>query len=287
MDANQRAIGARFPTPPICQVTNDYPNQSGRGEPNPGPASVTLSLQREHSPVIPTLIIDRSLLFREGVERILAESQFRVKASYSSLRDLSESGVIDKDYAALITLDQDAPYVLSSVASLVSQGLRIVLLGEQVSAQELCAAIKAGASGYLMKNEVSADFLLRTLELAMIGAVVLPAIIVKTANDWASLQRDAVPVNLHSVSKNGQPQPASSGLQSDYSSQLSKKEKLVVELLRQGFSNKLIARQLNISEATVKVHVKNILRKLRVGNRTQAAIWAMDRIRSVSPEEVA
>jgi two-component system nitrate/nitrite response regulator NarL len=55
----------------------------------------------------------------------------------------------------------------------------------------------------------------------------------------------------------------------------SPREASILQLLREGAPNKLIARQLSLTEATVKVHLKSILRKIRVNNRTQAAVWAM------------
>ncbi len=58
--------------------------------------------------------------------------------------------------------------------------------------------------------------------------------------------------------------------------QLSPREKSILRCLIEGDSNKCIARKIDIAEATVKVHVKAILRKIRVQNRTQAAIWAMN-----------
>jgi two-component system nitrate/nitrite response regulator NarL len=57
---------------------------------------------------------------------------------------------------------------------------------------------------------------------------------------------------------------------------LSPRETQILRCLTQGVSNKLIARELGLSEATVKVHLKAILRKVKVGNRTQAAIWAQE-----------
>jgi len=62
----------------------------------------------------------------------------------------------------------------------------------------------------------------------------------------------------------------------DRAPQLSRRERVIVRCLIEGDSNKSIARKLEISEATVKVHVKAILRKIRVRNRTQAAIWGMN-----------
>nr|WP_281377252.1 LuxR C-terminal-related transcriptional regulator [Stakelama sediminis] len=67
------------------------------------------------------------------------------------------------------------------------------------------------------------------------------------------------------------------GEQSLEQANLSDREQQVLRCLMVGYPNKIISRHLNISEATVKVHVKAILRKLRVSNRTQAAIWASGR----------
>src|SRR5439155_27058982 len=58
-----------------------------------------------------------------------------------------------------------------------------------------------------------------------------------------------------------------------FAPQLSPREKAILRCLIEGDSNKCIARKIDIAEATVKVHVKAILRKIRVHNRTQAAIW--------------
>ncbi|HEY6335690.1 MAG TPA: LuxR C-terminal-related transcriptional regulator, partial [Alphaproteobacteria bacterium] len=65
---------------------------------------------------------------------------------------------------------------------------------------------------------------------------------------------------------------------------ISERERQVLRFLRDGHSNKLIARELKISEATVKVHVKMLLKKIGAANRTQAAIWAMNHLQ---PEEQA
>ena len=57
---------------------------------------------------------------------------------------------------------------------------------------------------------------------------------------------------------------------------LSERETQILQCLIEGYANKLIARRLDIAEATVKVHIKGLLRKINVSNRTQAAIWALN-----------
>ena len=70
---------------------------------------------------------------------------------------------------------------------------------------------------------------------------------------------------------------ANDGQSSDVPS-LSRREMLILRMLMEGASNKNIARNLVITESTVKVHMKAILRKLRLQNRTQAAIWARNNV---------
>jgi two-component system nitrate/nitrite response regulator NarL len=70
-------------------------------------------------------------------------------------------------------------------------------------------------------------------------------------------------------------EPEPSAQDAEPSSNLSSRETAILNALVQGASNKIIAYRLSITEATVKVHVKAILRKIQVRNRTQAAIWAL------------
>jgi two-component system nitrate/nitrite response regulator NarL len=58
---------------------------------------------------------------------------------------------------------------------------------------------------------------------------------------------------------------------------LSQREEEILKCVVRGHSNKMIARSCGVTDATIKVHMKSILRKIRVANRTQAAIWALER----------
>jgi two-component system nitrate/nitrite response regulator NarL len=226
------------------------------------------------------VIIDKSALFRAGLALILTGSQFRVTANCSSLYDLSER-VFDELRLALISLDGEVAADLSRVASLAERGVRVILLSDRFRGAEMLAAIESGAVGYLLKNEISPDTLVKSLELAWLGAVVIPQGFTKLPKDPVHLQRNAVLAvqDPGSVSQGGKAQPACDAAQTDEVERLSNREKMILTQLMQGASNKYIARELNIAEATVKVHVKSVLRKIRVSNRTQAAMWARDRVR--------
>jgi two-component system nitrate/nitrite response regulator NarL len=127
-----------------------------------------------------------------------------------------------------------------------------VALASDFAVDALRDAMNAGADGYLMKD-VSPEALLQSLELVMMGEKVFPT---NLAAMLFELNNASSPVN----SVRGQ----------------SPREQEILRTLVTGSSNKLIAIKLGITEATVKVHLKTLLRKIDVNNRTQAAIWAMN-----------
>jgi two-component system nitrate/nitrite response regulator NarL len=109
------------------------------------------------------------------------------------------------------------------------------------------------------------DVLIRSLELVMLGEAVLPSEVLRSILDGS-------PQHLEQPRHDPAPEgPKPSDLMD---CKLSAKETQVLSHLRDGSSNKIIACKLDITEATVKVHVKAILRKIGVANRTQAAMWA-------------
>jgi two-component system nitrate/nitrite response regulator NarL len=223
------------------------------------------------------VIIDKSELGRIGLAHSLAESRFRVTASVSSLSEVSERLVSAKRCVALISLDTAA--IMMQFRPLSERGLRLIVLADTFSPQEVIAAIEAGASGYLVKNAITAEALVKSMELALLGVAVIPQEYLKLLKS-GMLQSGPIPAVLvqKTVPGDDQPQPASDAAQADELSQISKRERTVLEVLMRGGSNKTIARELDIAEATVKVHVKSLLRKIGVVNRTQAAMWARGRL---------
>ena len=127
-----------------------------------------------------------------------------------------------------------------------------MVLASDLTVEALREAMNAGADGFLMK-EVSPEALLQSLELVMLGEKVYPTNLASMLLDLTS-----APTPLNSIRG------------------LSSREREILQLLVTGASNKLIAIRLGIAEATVKVHLKALLRKIDVNNRTQAAIWAMN-----------
>ncbi|MBB3017389.1 two-component system nitrate/nitrite response regulator NarL [Microvirga lupini] len=146
---------------------------------------------------------------------------------------------------------------------------RIVILSEKFEPDAVCAAWQAGAHGFCLSNS-QREIIVGSLDLVMLGEIVLPSafILSLTASNAG-----------HTASATVQ----SSESSEDYPSlgrKLSIREAQILDYLRQGAPNKVIARKLSLSESTVKVHVKAILKKIGACNRTQAALWATRRFSS-------
>jgi two-component system, NarL family, nitrate/nitrite response regulator NarL len=126
----------------------------------------------------------------------------------------------------------------------------------------------AGVDGFCL-GASAPDVLIKSLELVMLGETVLPSEVLRSILH-GSLQRPEQPRHDHAAQD-----PKPSDLMG---CKLSAKETQVLSYLCDGSSNKIIAHKLDITEATVKVHVKAILRKIGASNRTQAAMWASQRL---------
>lgn len=136
--------------------------------------------------------------------------------------------------------------------------VRVIMLTVSEEDEDLFSAIKAGARGYLLKN-VEPDHLLKAIDLLMRGEAVIPHNMAsKLLTEFSSIAH----------------QPASKTDRPDELQRLTNREREILQTLSDGASNKEIANALNISEHTVKIHLKNILKKLQVNNRLQAAVYA-------------
>jgi two-component system nitrate/nitrite response regulator NarL len=203
-------------------------------------------------------LIDASRLFREGLRRIFADSTFVVAHESVSVEDALP--LIESLQPSLVLVDiPDSGDALSERIGQIRAAApraRIVVLTDIVHADRLTEALSAGVDGYLAKN-MSAEALYQSLRLVLLGEKVLPT-------DLARLLADRMMM------------PRSGGAATPHLSGLSDREMQILGCLVSGDQNKQIAYELKISDGTVKVHLKAILKKIQVQNRTQAAIWAMN-----------
>jgi two-component system nitrate/nitrite response regulator NarL len=147
---------------------------------------------------------------------------------------------------------------------------RIAIVADRYRLGELVSALRAGANGYFV-DVMTCDVFIKSIELVMMGETIYPPAFLSFVLDPEINNVDEV------IPRDEQEQEAILIATEDTIAppQLSPREKSILRCLVEGDSNKCIARKIDIAEATVKVHVKAILRKIRVQNRTQAAIWGM------------
>lgn len=219
---------------------------------------------------ISTVIIEPNALFREGLRRILEDAQFQPVwcSDYPPLGPIP--ALLDGMVPLLIVgAEIEEAIVHISEVKRFHPLARAILLSESVTRSQFLTALRHGAETVIPKRS-SCEGLIATLKLVVEGAVVFPADLLT-----GLLQADLPATGLTSLAPPPQSpsMPPRSGISID-GLRLSPREMKVVRELSHGHSNKEIARDLDITEATVKVHVKSILRKAHVRNRTQIAMWA-------------
>ena len=198
-----------------------------------------------------TILIEPNRLFREGLKHLLSGTRFEVGAEFNTV-DLALATAETAETVDLVISGQ--PVTGDADLRALREAFptaRIVVLADALSVDVLRAAMGGGADGFLIKT-VSPEALIQSLQLILLGEKVFPTTLAPMLLDMTAAG----------------PQHSVRGL--------SPREREILQLLVTGASNKLIATRLGITEATVKVHLKTLLRKIDVNNRTQAAIWAMN-----------
>ena len=205
-----------------------------------------------------TLLIGRNRLFLEGLKSLLRGSSFSVTGEISTVGELDEFENGDAPELILIELRGDVAELVQDLRQLQDTlaEVPVVVLTDEREPRTLAACINAGAAAFLLKD-ISLDALIHSLKLAMLGQKIMPTdMAVALINGAAGVQ----PVDGKGIESYG----------------LSDRELEILRCLVNGDANKVIANRLEITEATVKVHMKSLLRKIKAGNRTQAAIWALN-----------
>jgi two-component system, NarL family, nitrate/nitrite response regulator NarL len=203
------------------------------------------------------LVIDDHPLFRRGVQQLIAmEPDFDLVGEAGGgaegvrmVRDLQPDLVLlDLNMAGM-----DGLQVLAEIKAL-DLPTRVVMLTVSNSDEDLVAALRAGADGYLLKD-MEPESLLESLREAARGRMVLSDTLTEML--------------AHALRKDSRPTPVEQA-------GLTEREREILGLIAQGRSNKLIARELDITEGTVKVHVKHLLKKLNLRSRVEAAVWMVE-----------
>ncbi len=218
---------------------------------------------------IRVLIVDDQRLMRDGLRALLElqEGIAIVGEAANGVEALAQSAALTPD---VVLMDVRMPQMngVEATRALCERGPlpRILILTTFDDDQYVFDALKAGAAGYVLKDLPAAD-LASAIRTVHGGGVHLdPAVASKVVAELARLQ---APVAVPSPATPAAPPPA---LVED----LTPREREVLRLLATGASNREIGAQLFISEGTVKNHISNILGRLGLRDRTQAAIYAKE-----------
>lgn len=199
-------------------------------------------------------IIGGSKLSREGLRQLIQVPEFTGIRTFDRAENARETPTPD-----VILIDLAAERVAEDLRETTSvfPTVPVVVLSDSLSVKIFSSCLAAGINGYLLKD-ISAAALCAALHFVLLGGKVFPTDLA------ASLVCDAP----HATSHHRR-------LSAITRYRLTRREMQILWCLVQGDSNKLIARRLDTTDATVKVQMKTLVRKIGVRNRTQAAVWAV------------
>ncbi|MGH1537046.1 MAG: two-component system response regulator NarL [Gammaproteobacteria bacterium] len=205
------------------------------------------------------LIIDDHPLFRKGVAQLISDmgEEFKLIGEAQSGLEGIQLALQHNPDLILLDLNMDGMNGIDTLIEIKKNEIDsyVIVLTVSNAEQDLVAALRNGADGYLLKD-LEPEVLQSKLQSAMKGQMVLDQNLSDLLASSIRHDNNAPPENAENAS-------------------LTNREREILELIASGKSNKLIARELSISDGTVKVHVKNLLRKLNVHSRLEAAVWAL------------
>ena len=203
------------------------------------------------------LLADDHALFRDGVASLLAAWDMEVVGQASDgLQAVEQALALKPD---LVLMDIRMPRLGGLDATRqIKEALpdtKIVMLTVSDDESDLFESVKVGAEGYLLKN---------------MGGVEFGQMLAGLAEGIPPVSRALAGKLLREFGRQARGAPAPKPFE-----ELTEREKMVLQLVARGATNKEVARQLVISENTVNYHVKNILEKLHARNRAEAAVRAL------------
>lgn len=205
---------------------------------------------------IRVLIVDDHAIVREGLSTLIQiqEDMEVVGEAADGLEAVAQARELQPDVILMdmVMPEQDG---LTAIIKLKSENnpARILVLSSYAEDKQVFPAIKAGASGYILKSSSSRDVVRAIRDVNQGQSTLHPAIARKLIAELNSPQAEKAQVK----------------------DLLTERELDVLKMVAQGYSNQEIGQQLTVSHRTVSTHVSNILEKLHLANRTQAALFAL------------
>lgn len=205
------------------------------------------------------LMIDDHALFRMGLSELLERRGIEVIAAIGDCQEGIR--MVQELSPDVVLLDMRMPEMsgVQVLQSLRAAGVKmpLVMLTTSRDESDVIQSLQGGANGYLLKDMEPDDLITALNDIVRGQTVVAP--------ELAAVLARAV---------QGEPPPGNT--QQKNLADLTKREREILCLLAEGQSNKVIARNLGITDGTVKLHVKAILRKLEVHSRVEAAVIAVE-----------
>jgi two-component system nitrate/nitrite response regulator NarL len=259
---------------------------------------------------VATIIVEPRLLVREALESLMANYSYRVVCRVGSTADIGNSSIVADGPKLVILGAQSADNAVTEAIGIrkLWPDSKIILLFEFASLADFQKLLTSEIDG-CVPLIVSPDTLISTLDLIMTSDVRVMVVSDTKRLSIPSAQEEESPrpgIKMDNLGSCGiehealsitmaamqHTQPTVNGISTaDLSAnnsdtqyvaalgnlpKMSEREAQILDGLVKGHANKVIARMCDITEATVKSHMKSILRKIRVANRTQAAIWALE-----------
>jgi DNA-binding NarL/FixJ family response regulator len=211
------------------------------------------------SRAISLVLIDDNRLLREGLAGLIRKQpDFKILAASADIEEALRKAREAKPQVVLLDFGLESHDSLGLTATIRQEvpESRVIVMGLLPLQEDVAAFVRAGASGFIMKD-ASFDDLLRTIRAVADGADVLPAQL--TGSLFSEIARQVV---------RGRAAPVLEGVR------LTERERQVIDLLGEGLSNKEIATRLHIAIHTVKSHVHNVLEKLALHTRLEVAAFS-------------
>ncbi len=203
-------------------------------------------------------LVDDHALFRSGLKALLSrQSDFEIIGEAAD--GLEGVKLVEQLKPDLVLLDLDMPVMngreaLAQIME-INPDIAVLMLTVSEDGEDLTECMRLGARGYLLKK-IDADFLLQSIRRAVASDNVISPEMTRTL--LMKLRGDKTPSPTPEIES------------------LTPRERETLAWLTRGVSNKEIARELDLAESTVKVHVQSVLRKLNIKSRVQAAVFAVE-----------
>jgi two-component system nitrate/nitrite response regulator NarL len=204
------------------------------------------------------LLVDDHTLFRSGIRLLLQRNpEFDIVGEAADGLDGVKRAKQLKPDVVLMDLNMPGLSGLEAMQLIVEDlpDTAVLMLTVSEEAEDLSTALKNGARGYLLKN-IEADYLTQAIKKAAAGEPVIA---------------EAMTAKLVMQFRSGANVAATPERE-----KLTPRERETMICLARGESNKEIARNLDVAESTVKIHVQNILKKLNLTSRVQIAVYAVE-----------